>query len=153
MNEKPPPHRTHLHGPERKAVMAPPSCLRVFACSVGCFRQTASGGRSYGRPLPLSPVREGLVDDPTGDVLEHILPQRHGEPPVERWEEDLESLHDALRAHLRAARVPATRGAAISVVAARTATVVETDTVRAPPATVAVVTGASDTAPVVGLDP
>ena len=126
------------------------ACVRLFSW---LFQADSFGRQELRLPLPPSPVREGLVDDITSDVLEHILPQRHGEPLVERWEDDLESLHDALRAHLRAARVPATRGAAISVVAARTATVVETDTVRAPPATVAVVTGASDTAPVVGLDP
>ena len=104
-----------------------------------------------GPSLTPSPVRERLVDEPTGDVVDHIVSQHFGEFPVET--EALQLLHDVLRAHLRAARVPATRGAAIFVVAARTAPVVETDTLRAPPATVAVVTGASDTAPVVGLDP
>ena len=143
MSERPPPHRTHLHVLERKAVIAPPSCLRVcdlrimfrvlgsappfLSLSLKCGR--ARNRRSlhsdftrYGLSLPPSPVREGLLDDPTGDLVEQILSQTHGEPPVERWEELLQSLHDAPRAHLRAARVPATRGAASSFVAARGAT-------------------------------
>ena len=34
-------------------------------------------------------VREGLVDDPTGDQVEHFISQRHGELPVESWDDEL----------------------------------------------------------------
>ena len=102
-----------------------------------------------GPSLTPSPVRERLVDEPTGDVVDHIVSQHFGEAPVET--EALQLLHDVLRAHLRAARVPATRGPAIFVVAAPTAPVVKIH--RALPTAVAVVTGAPDTAPVVGSLP
>ena len=102
-----------------------------------------------GPSLTPSPERERLVDEPTGDVVDHIVSQHFGEPPVET--EALQLLHDVLRAHLRAARVPATRGPAIFVVAAPTAPVVKIH--PALPTAVAVVTGAPDTAPVVGSLP
>ena len=107
-----------------------------------------------GPSLTPSPVRERLVDEPTGDVVDHIVSQHFGAAPVET--EALQSLHDALGAHLRAARVAATRGAAIFVVPASTAPGAGTDTIarhRAPPAAVAVITGAPVTAPVVGFFP
>ena len=51
--------------------------------------------------LTPSPVRERLVDEPAGDVVDYIVSQHFGELPVET--EALQLLHDVLRAHLRAA--------------------------------------------------